>query len=93
MLMLAFAIASMIAGIFTVYFGSGKSKVVGAILIFLGILVFILFLWGAGVLKIGAVPDLMDFTGIIINGIVAVAGALVGALIALGIFLLTILKT
>ena len=54
---------------------------------------FILFLWGAGVLKIGAVPDLMDFTGVVINGIVAVAGALVGALIALGIFLLTILKT
>jgi hypothetical protein len=93
MLMLAFAVASMIAGIFTVYFGSGKSKAVGAILIILGILVFILFLWGAGVLQIGAVPDLMDFAGVIINGIVAVAGALVGALIALGIFLLTILKT
>jgi hypothetical protein len=93
MLMLVFAIASVIAGIFTTYFGSGKSKAVGAILILVGILVFILFLWGAGVLKIGAVPDLMDFAGAVINGIVAVAGALVGALIALGIFLLTIIKT
>jgi hypothetical protein len=55
--------------------------------------VFILFLWGAGVLQIGAVPDLIDFTGVVINGIVAVAGAILGALIALGIFLLTILKT
>jgi uncharacterized MnhB-related membrane protein len=35
----------------------------------------------------------MDFAGAVINGIVAVAGALVGALIALGIFLLTIIKT
>lgn len=93
MLMLVFAIASVIAGIFTAHFGSGKSKAVGAILILVGILVFILFLWGAGVLKIGVVPDLMDFTGVVINGIVAVAGALVGTLIALGIFLLTILKT
>jgi hypothetical protein len=93
MLMLVFAIASVIAGIFTTYFGSGKSKVVGAILIIVGIIVFILFLWGARVLKIGAVPDLMDFAGAVINGIVAVAGALVGALIALGIFLLTIIKT
>ena len=93
MLMLVFAIASVIAGIFTAYFGSGKSKAVGAILIILGLLVFILFLWGAGVLQIGAVPDLIDFTGVVINGIVAVAGAILGALIALGIFLLTILKT
>ena len=93
MLMLVFAIASVIAGIFTVYFGSGKSKAVGAILILGGILVFILFLWGAEVLKLGAIPDLMDFAGVVINGIVAVAGALLGVLLALGIFLLTILKT
>jgi hypothetical protein len=93
MLMLVFAIASVIAGLFTAYFGSGKSKAVGALLIILGLLVFILFLWGAGVLQIGAVPDLIDFTGVVINGIVAVAGAILGALIALGIFLLTILKT
>ena len=93
MLALGFAIASAIAGLFTAYFGSGKSKAVGAILMILGLFVFILFLWGAGVLKLGAVPDLMDFAGVVINGIVAVAGALLGALIALGIFLLTILKT
>jgi hypothetical protein len=93
MLMLVCAIVSVIAGIFTIYFGSGKSKAVGAILPIVGIIVFILFLWGAGVLKIGSVPDLMDFAGVVINGIVAVVGAIVGALIALGIFLLTILKT
>ncbi len=93
MLMLVFAITSVIAGLFTANFGSGKSKAVGAILIITGILVFILFLWGAGVLQIGAVPDLIDFTGVVINGIVAVAGTILGALIALGIFLLTILKT
>jgi len=93
MMMLTFAIASMLAGLFTAYFGSGKSRVVGVILIVGGILVFILFLWGTGVLKAGTVPDLMDFTGVVINGIVSVAGAILGALIALGIFLLTIMKT
>jgi hypothetical protein len=93
MLMLAFAIASMIAGLFTAYFGSGKSKAVGAILIIVGILVFILFLWGAGVLNIGTVPDIMNFVGVVLNGVAAVIGAVIGALIALGIFLLTIMKT
>jgi hypothetical protein len=34
----------------------------------------------------------MDFKGTIINGIIAVVGAVVGALIALGIFLLAIMK-
>jgi len=92
MLALVFAIASAIAGLFTAYFGSGKSKAVGAVLMILGLFVFILFLWGAGVLKLGTVPDLIDFTGVVINGIVAVAGALLGVLLALGIFLLTILK-
>jgi hypothetical protein len=93
MLMMVFAIASMIAGLFTAYFGSAKSRAVGAILIVVGLIVFILFLWGAGVLNIGAVPDFMNFAGVVLNGVVAVAGALIGVLIALGIFLLTIMKT
>ena len=50
MLTLVFAIASIIAGIFTAYFGSGKSRAVGAILIIIGLLVFVIFLWGAGIL-------------------------------------------
>jgi len=92
MLTLVFAIASIIAGLFTAYFGSGKSRAVGAILIVIGIIVFILFLWGAEILNIGTIPDIMNFKGTITNGIVAVVGAVVGALIALGIFLLAIMK-
>lgn len=93
MMLLILAIASVIAGIFTAYFGSDKNNVVGVIMILGGALMFILFLWGAGVLRIGAVPDVMNFSEVIINGIVAVAGAVIGALIVLGIFILTILKT
>ncbi len=93
MLMLVFAIASIIAGIFTAYFGSGKSRAVGAILIIIGLIVFVLFLWGAGLLTfLGPVPAIMNFVGSITKGIVAVIGAVVGALIALGIFLLAIMK-
>jgi len=94
MLTLVFAIASIIAGIFTAYFGSGKSRAVGAILIVIGLIVFVLFLWGAGLLTsfMGAPPEIMNFAGTITNGIIAVVGAVVGALIALGIFLLAIMK-
>lgn len=93
MLMLVFAIASVIAGIFTAYFGSGKSRAVGAVLIIIGLIVFVLFLWGANVLSfMGTPPDIMSFSGYVVNGVAAVVGAIIGALIALGIFLLAIMK-
>jgi hypothetical protein len=93
MMTLVFAIASIIAGIFTAYFGSGKSRAVGAILIIIGLIVGVIFLWGANLLGFMGTPiELLDFSGTILNGIIAVIGAVVGALIALGIFLLAIMK-
>ena len=91
MLMLVFAVASIIAGIFTAYFGSGKSRAVGAILIIIGLIVGVLFLWFAGVLGFMGMPPI-SFAGYVVNGVVAVIGAIIGALIALGIFLLAIMK-
>ena len=93
MMTLVFAIASIIAGIFTAYFGSGKSRIVGAILIGIGLLVGILFLWGTNQFSFMGTPiDILNFEDTIVNGVVAVIGAIVGALIALGIFLLAIMK-
>ena len=92
MLTLVFAVASIIAGIFTAYFGSGKSRAVGAVLIIIGLLVGVVFLYGAGLLSFMGTPSgLLDFGNTIVNGIVAVIGAIIGALIALGIFLLAIM--
>jgi len=94
MLTLVFAIASIIAGIFTAYFGSGRSRAVGGILVVIGILVFILFMYGAGWLSgiLGLPGGILSFEGTILQGIVAIVGAIVGAAIALGIFLLAIMK-
>jgi hypothetical protein len=94
MMTLVFAIASVIAGIFTAYFGSGKSRAVGGILIIIGVLVGIVFIWGSGLIASLGTPSIaiLQFKGTITNGIVAVVGAVVGALIALGIFLLAIMK-
>ena len=94
MLMLVFAIASIVAGIFTAYFGSGKSRAVGFGLSIIGVLVFVIFLYGASILEnfMGTPTGLLDFSHTIVSGIVAILGALVGAVIALGIFLLAIMK-
>ena len=91
MLTLVFAVASIVAGIFTAYFGSGKSRAVGGILVIIGLIVGIIFLWFAGLLGfMGDAP--ISFVGVVIDSVLAVIGALVGALIALGIFLLAIMK-
>ncbi|HID25643.1 MAG TPA: hypothetical protein EYP23_04185 [Thermoplasmata archaeon] len=88
MLMLVFGLATIVAGLFTAYFGSGRSRIVGGILVIIGLIVFVLFLGYAGVLPfLEAV-----FKGVVINGVLAVIGAIVGALIALGIFLVAIMK-
>ena len=95
MLTLAFAIASIVAGFFTAYFGSGKSRAIGGILIIIGLLVFVIFFWGAGILEgfMGRpeTGSILYFTEIF-QSIVAIAGALIGAVIALVIFLLAIMK-
>jgi hypothetical protein len=94
MLTLVFAIGSIIAGIFTGYFGSGKSRVVGGILIVVGLLVSIIFLYGANLLSgfLGTPEGILNFQGTIVQGVVAIVGALVGTGVAIGLFLLTIMK-
>jgi len=88
MCMLGFAIGAVIAGIFTAYFGSGKSRAIGAVLLLIGIIVGILFWnytdgiwttggWGWETVKVG---------------VVSLIGSLVGGLIALGVFLAGIMK-
>ncbi len=89
MCMLVFAIGTLIAGLFTAYFGSGKSRAIGATLFIVGIIVGLIFWnYSSGVFWGSAAWD----WGLVENGISAVIGAIVGALIALGIFLAGIMK-
>ena len=91
MFLLAFSFAIFIAGIFTTYFGSGKSRVVGGSLIIIGLIFGFVFLWFAWVLPFMPAPPI-GFVGCVLKGVASVIGAIIGALIALGIFLLAIMK-
>lgn len=90
MLLLIFALGSIIAGIFTVYFGSGRSRAIGSILFLIGIIVALIFynystsspLWGEAMWDWETVK----------NGIASLIGGIIGALIALGVFLAGIMK-
>lgn len=88
MLMLILAIGTFIAGVFTAYFGTGRSRAVGAILALIGIIVGYLYIDFTWLHYLGSyfVPSMFS------TGIISIVGGLVGALISLGIFLAAIMK-
>ncbi len=86
---LAFGICAIIAGAFAAYFGSGKSRAVGGGLIvlgfvFFGLLYYFMVSWESTKVSWN-LPVLYD-------AIVALIGAGVGALVAVGVFLAAIMK-
>ncbi len=90
-LMLIMGLGLFLAGIFTVYFGSGKSRGIGAGLliggIVLGLLVFFMDYQNI-------IPEhLWLWDSIIYPGLIFLGAALLGGLAAIGMFLLAIMKS
>jgi hypothetical protein len=92
-LVLAFGIFSVISGAFTAYFGTGRSRSIGGALILLGVIGFIILLWFTGVFGSSVSRPVSWEMSMVVAGFVAVIGAVVGALVALGIFLVAIMKS
>ena len=92
--MLTFALFLVVVGVFTTYFGSGKSRKIGAGLmvggIVLGILWVIISTWFLGE---PFMPIDVEFKELIIQSVVVIVAAALGALAAIGIFLLSIMKS
>ena len=92
--MLILGLGLFLAGIFTVYFGSGKSRGIGAGLlvggIVLGLLVFLMNQFGI------LIPDTLQWglwDSVIYPGLIFLGAAVVGGLAAVGLFLLAIMKS
>jgi hypothetical protein len=92
-LVLAFGIFSILAGAFTAYFGTGRSRSIGGALIIMGIIGFVILLWFTGLLGSSISQPISWELGMVLAGFIAVLGAVVGALVALGIFLVAIMKS
>jgi hypothetical protein len=89
-LILVFALFMLLAGIFTAYFGSGKSRMIGVILLVIGLVVGIL--WVVMALDSVAVID-VDLSGVVWNAFLYILSGLLGALAAIGVFLVAIMKS
>ncbi len=89
-LVLVFALFMLLAGIFTAYFGSGKSRMIGVALLLIGLLVGIIWV----VLGMHSVKVIqVDLSGTIWDAFVYIIAAIIGALAAIGVFLLAIMKS
>ncbi len=91
-LLLVFALFLILAGIFTAYFGSGKSRTIGVALLVVGLVVGVL---------VGYLYHLGDFGNanearlgaLLLEAFLVIVAAVIGALIAIGIFLVAIMKS
>jgi hypothetical protein len=87
-LLMVFALVMILAGIFTAYFGSGKSRTIGVILLVVGLVVGILWAYLAGMTSMVDI----ELGAVIWNAFLYILAGLIGVLAAVGIFLLAIMK-
>ncbi|MFY9717665.1 MAG: hypothetical protein WAK40_07015 [Thermoplasmata archaeon] len=91
-LLLVFSLFLILAGIFTAYFGSGKSRTVGVGLLAAGLVVGLLtgYFYHAGTLD-GSKSGHLE--ALIWESFLVIVAAVIGALVAVGIFLVAIMKS
>ena len=91
-LLLVFGLFLILAGLFTAYFGSGKSRMIGVGLLVVGLVVGI----GIALAYHYTFGPGLDHTGLfalIWETFLVIVAAVIGALVAVGIFLVAIMKS
>jgi hypothetical protein len=91
-LILTFALFTLVAGIFTAYFGAGKSRKIGGVLIVLALVVG-LFYTLPQIRETTGVAAGIDISTIVIDAAMILIAAVIGAVIALLLFLGAIMKS
>ena len=89
-LVFSFGFFTLLAGLFTAYFGAGKSRAIGFVLTILGIvglLAFVALTWAV----VPGIEPVWD-AGAISTSLMGVLGGAVGAVVALFVFLISIMK-
>ena len=87
-----FALVMVIAGAFTAYFGSGKSRTVGLVLLIIGLAVGFIWAYLVGWSDIALFADVAAWD-VMSDAIIKIIAALIGALAAVGIFLVAVMKS
>jgi len=89
-IVLVFALFMLLAGVFTAYFGSGKSRMIGVILVAIGLAVGVLWV----VMGLDSVNVLeVNLGKVIWDAFLYILAGVIGAVLAIGMFLLAIMKS
>ncbi len=90
-ILLTLGLGLFLSGLFTAYFGRGKSRMVGLALTVIGILFWVV----TYVMSMQNIlfSESFEFMDTLMTAIMYVGGFVIGAIIAVGIFLVAIMKT
>lgn len=88
-LVLTFGLFMVLAGAFTAYFGSGKSRIIGVVLLVVGIVVGLVWI---AIAAFGTTVD-VKVADVVWDAFLNIIAAVIGALIAIGVFLVAIMKS
>ena len=91
-LVFVFAIVMFVAGVFTAYFGNGKSRRVGFALLFIGLVVGAVWAYLVGWSDITLFADVPAWD-VMYVAILNILAAVIGAVAAIGIFLVAVMKS
>ena len=89
-IILVFALFMLLAGVFTAYFGSGKSRMIGVALLVIGLIVGIIWVL-MGLDSVDLID--VDLGKVIWDAFLYILAGVIGALAAIGVFLLAIMKS
>ena len=89
---IAFSIVIILAGLFTAYFGTGKSRSVGFAMLIVGLVVGIVWAYHCGYSDIDTFRKVAMWD-VFLRALINLIGVLIGALIAVGIFLVAVMKS
>ena len=92
-IILAFAAMLVLAGLFTAYFGNGKSRTMGFLMLIGGIVVGVLWVFLCHGFGSDPIIDNVDVWEVFWSAFVDMIGVLIGAIIAVAIFLVAVLKS
>lgn len=88
----AFAFIMLLAGLFTAYFGTGKSRKMGIVLLLVGLIVGGVWAYLVGFSDIEMFRDIYALD-LVIDSLVNLVAIIVGAIVAVGIFLVAVMKS
>jgi hypothetical protein len=87
-----FALVMMVTGIFSAYFGTGKSRAYGGVLFAVGLIVCLVWAYLVAFSSIEPFCSVLAWDALY-DAVINLLAVLIGALIAIGIFLVVVLKS